>query len=103
LKFQSSKVGRSFLFDFKKNMKFEAKLPEINNTCSYSMHSFNKILCFGYGDLDLYYRYDYMGMMRQVLYYNSTLSDSYNNNGYTKLGCGNTGEISEIEILYKIG
>jgi len=39
----------------------------------------------------------------QFLYYNSTLSDSYNSNGYTKLGCGNTGEISEIEILYKIG
>jgi len=93
-------VENSFLFDFNKSIKFEARSPEHANQCSYSELELDYGPCFGANDLYTYY--DTHPRRPYPIIYQSKVGNSYNDHGVNNgtLGCSANREISTMEILY---
>jgi len=102
--FDAFTVGTSFLFDFDKNTKFEAKSPDHVQQCSYSSSERKLGPCFGENDFYTHYNaYNGYGGRSSQIFYKSKLGSSYNDNGISnaRLGCSTSGVISTMEVLYK--
>jgi len=91
--FAWQRVGKSFLFDFNRNVKYEARSPNHEKKCSYlGIYVYGP--CFGRGDLKTY-RDSYT----DKIYYDGWINRSYKQNHV--IGCRGTFRVATMEILYQ--